>query len=111
MGDRCSNLIPTTAMTQEQRRSFARAGGIASGKARREKRDRINAMKEQIIAEKKAEIALQRESHEEIREMLLAMTIAAKDIKQARRYEYWTTIAGLKTQIERNKELRLSRKG
>ena len=34
------NLVPMTDLTESERREMARKGGIASGKARREKRDR-----------------------------------------------------------------------
>ena len=34
------NLVPMTDLTESERRKMARKGGIASGKARREKRDR-----------------------------------------------------------------------
>ena len=34
------NLIPMTELTEDEQREMARKGGVASGKARREKRDR-----------------------------------------------------------------------
>jgi len=37
--DGTKNLIPTSERTKEQAREIARKGGVASGKARREKRD------------------------------------------------------------------------
>ena len=38
--DGIENLIPQSERTKEEQREIARLGGIASGKARREKRDR-----------------------------------------------------------------------
>ena len=38
--DGIENLIPQSERTKEEQREIARQGGIASGKARREKRDR-----------------------------------------------------------------------
>ena len=38
--DGIENLIPQSERTKEEQREIARKGGIASGKARREKRDR-----------------------------------------------------------------------
>lgn len=38
--DGIENLIPQSERTKEEQRKIARQGGIASGKARREKRDR-----------------------------------------------------------------------
>ena len=38
--DGIDNLIPQSERTKEEQREIARLGGIASGKARREKRDR-----------------------------------------------------------------------
>ena len=38
--DGIDNLIPMTELTEDEQREMARKGGIASGKARREKRDR-----------------------------------------------------------------------
>lgn len=38
--DGIENLIPMTELTEDEQREMARKGGIASGKARREKRDR-----------------------------------------------------------------------
>ena len=38
--DGIENLIPMTELTVDEQRAMARKGGIASGKARREKRDR-----------------------------------------------------------------------
>ena len=38
--DGIDNLIPMTELTEEEQRKMARKGGIASGKARRAKRDR-----------------------------------------------------------------------
>lgn len=38
--DGIDNLIPMTELTEDEQRAMARKGGIASGKARREKRDR-----------------------------------------------------------------------
>lgn len=38
--DGIENLIPMTELTEDEQRAMARKGGIASGKARREKRDR-----------------------------------------------------------------------
>lgn len=39
------NLIPTNKLTEKEQREFARKGGIASGKARREKADFIKTAK------------------------------------------------------------------
>ena len=44
--DGIENLIPMTELTEDEQREMARKGGIASGKARREKRDR-----KQIVSE------------------------------------------------------------
>ena len=38
--DGIDNLIPMTELTVDEQREMARKGGVASGKARREKRDR-----------------------------------------------------------------------
>ena len=38
--DGIENLIPMTELTVDEQREMARKGGVASGKARREKRDR-----------------------------------------------------------------------
>ena len=38
--DGIENLIPMTELTVDEQRAMARKGGVASGKARREKRDR-----------------------------------------------------------------------
>ena len=38
--DGMDNLIPMTELTVDEQREMARKGGVASGKARREKRDR-----------------------------------------------------------------------
>ena len=38
--DGIDNLIPMTELTEDEQREMARKGGVASGKARREKRDR-----------------------------------------------------------------------
>ena len=38
--DGIENLIPMTELTEDEQREMARKGGVASGKARREKRDR-----------------------------------------------------------------------
>ena len=38
--DGIENLIPQSERTKEEQREIARLGGIASGKARKEKRDR-----------------------------------------------------------------------
>ena len=38
--DGFDNLIPMTELTEDEQREMARKGGVASGKARREKRDR-----------------------------------------------------------------------
>ena len=38
--DGIDNLIPQSERTKEEQREIARLGGIASGKARKEKRDR-----------------------------------------------------------------------
>ena len=38
--DGIDNLIPMTELTEDEQREMARKGGIESGKARREKRDR-----------------------------------------------------------------------
>ena len=34
------NLIPMTELTEDEQREMSRKGGVGSGKARREKRDR-----------------------------------------------------------------------
>lgn len=46
-----NNLIPFSERTPEERRELGRKGGIASGMARRAKRDAIK----QMVIEKKAE--------------------------------------------------------
>ena len=38
MAGKIDNLVPTTALTEEERRAMARRAGNASGKARRQKR-------------------------------------------------------------------------
>lgn len=46
------NLRPFNTMTPEQRREISQKGGKASGAARRAKRERINAEKAAIWAQK-----------------------------------------------------------
>lgn len=52
---RVENLIPTTELTEEEAREMGRRGGIASGKARREKKSFREAMEillEQLVERK-----------------------------------------------------------
>lgn len=54
--DATSNLIPQSERTKEEQRRIARQGGIASGKARAEKRDLRKALEmllEQTFTDKK----------------------------------------------------------
>lgn len=52
---RVENLIPTTELTEEEAREMGRRGGIASGKARREKktfREAMEILLEQLVERK-----------------------------------------------------------
>ena len=67
--DRCSNLRPFNTMTEEQRRAISSMGGKASGAARRAKRERINEIKAQKMAEKEFKFEYDRQFAREIRQL------------------------------------------
>lgn len=64
-----NNLIPQSERTKEEQRVIARAGGIASGIARREKRDRVRTLMAAFNVE-----PLDAEIVRELDATLLAMT-------------------------------------
>lgn len=79
--DTKENLVPFNAMTAELHRELSRRGGIASGRARRAKREEV--------ARAKAELLAERDVCREIDESILRCVAAVKAADRAAKRAGW----------------------
>ena len=75
------NLIPQSERTKDEQREIARMGGIASGKARREKQKTQQAQNEKLLSFMLEQIKKQAEILEVIKEQL---TIIKEDLENVK---------------------------